>query len=109
MGCVSDEEGLSPDQVWEQLHIQQVPEHDSIVRSRVEEAQNGFRPRLEMAYQLLLVRTLVIPGYVCGKALFSNAGPEERSRGNISPFLISPTSSLGAKATQLTSCPPEQG
>lgn len=109
MGCVSDEESLPLDQVWQKLHVQQVPKHDTIVRSRVEEAQNGFRPRLEMINQLLLVRTLVIPGHVCGKVLFSNAGPEERSLGNISPFLISPTSSLGAKATQLTSCPPEQG
>lgn len=109
MSCISDEEGLPLDQVWQQLHVQQVPQRNAIVRSRIEKAQNRLRPRLEMAYQLLLVRELVISSHICNKALFSNACPRERSQRKTSPFLISPTSSLGAKATQLTSCPPWQG
>lgn len=68
MRSIPEQKHAALDKARQDLHIQQIPQHDLVGRRLLQHADDGRREALEVVDQLPSVRGLVVPG----QSLFSN-------------------------------------
>lgn len=109
--CVADEHGVVPDHTGLHLHVQEVPQLDSVFCRLFQHVEDWWAKPLETIYKVLLVGTLIKTGraWRCRENR-QQEWPSQVHRGEMaSLFLISPTSSLGKNPATFIIFPAEHG